>query len=129
MIRYKEVAFTCYAVTQMPRARKFYEGVLGLKPAREFSENFVEYDIGRDTIAVGCAPAQWKPSRDGTSAALEVEDFAATVQHLKKKKIKFAIGPMENPRCWMVGVRDPDGNMIVLHQRRKKPLHLEKLKG
>lgn len=128
MIRYKEIAFTCYAVTQMPRARKFYEGVLGLKPARELSENFVEYDIGRGTLAVGCAPQQWQPSKHGTSAALEVEDFAAAMKHLKKKKIKLAIGPMENPRCSMAGVRDPDGNMIVLHQRRKKPLPTDKSK-
>ena len=70
MIKYQEVAFTCYAVTNMARARKFYEGGLGLKLSRKFSRNFVEYDVGPGTIAVGCAPGQWKPSRDGTSAAL-----------------------------------------------------------
>ena len=32
MIRYKEIAFIAYPVTDIPRARKFYEGVLGLKP-------------------------------------------------------------------------------------------------
>jgi predicted enzyme related to lactoylglutathione lyase len=121
MIRYKEIAFTAYAVTNMPKARRFYEGVLGLKPARIFSKNFVEYDIGPGTLAVGCAPGQWQPSKKGTSAALEVADFEAAVDHLKKKKIKPAIGPMENPSCWMVGVRDPDGNLIVLHHRKKHP--------
>jgi len=121
MIRYKEIAFTAYAVTNMRKARKFYESVLGLKPARELSPDFVEYDIGRGTIAVGCAPKRWQPSEKGTSAALEVMDFNAAVDDLRKKKIKFAIGPVENPACWMVGVRDPDGNLIVLHQRKKVP--------
>jgi predicted enzyme related to lactoylglutathione lyase len=121
MISYKEIAFTAYAVTNMARARKFYEGVLGLKLARKLSPNFVEYDIRSGTIAVGCAPGQWEPSKKGTSAALEVEDFDAAVEHLKKKKVKPAVGPRENPRCWMVGVRDPDGNMIVLHKRKKMP--------
>jgi hypothetical protein len=37
---------------------------------------------------------------------------------LKKKKIKPAMGPFDNLRCRMVCVRDPDGNMIVLHQRK-----------
>lgn len=31
-IRYKEIAFVAYPVTDVIRARKFYEGVLGLKP-------------------------------------------------------------------------------------------------
>lgn len=120
MITYKEIAFTAYAVTNMPKARKFYEKVLGLKPARVLSKNFVEYDVGRGTLAVGCAPEQWKPSKKGTSAALEVTDFDAAVKHLKKRKIKFALGPKDFPLCRMLGVRDPDGNLVVLHHRRKK---------
>lgn len=50
MIKYKEIAFTAYAVTNMARAKKFYEGVLGLKPTRVFSKNFIEYDIGSGTL-------------------------------------------------------------------------------
>jgi predicted enzyme related to lactoylglutathione lyase len=118
MITYQEIAFTTYAVTNMTRARKFYEGVLCLKPARELNKNFVEYDIGRSTLAVGCAPKMWPPSRKGTTASLEVTDFDGALEHLKKKKIKPAMGPFDNLRCRMVCVRDPDGNMIVLHQRK-----------
>ena len=32
MLKITEIAFSCYAVTNMARARKFYEEVLGLKP-------------------------------------------------------------------------------------------------
>lgn len=119
MITYKEIAFVAYAVTNMAKARKFYEGVLGLKPSRVLSKNFVEYDIGPGTIALGCAPDQWKPSRDGTTATLEVADFDAAVTHLQKKKIPFAVGPIDLPTCRMVAVRDPDGNKIALHLRKK----------
>lgn len=118
MIKYKEIAFTAYAVTNMAKAKKFYEGALGLKPTRKFSPNFIEYDIGPGTLVVACAPKQWQPSTKGTSAALEVTDFKAAIAHLKKKKIKFAVGPVESPPCWMVGVRDPDGNLICLHHRK-----------
>lgn len=118
MIRYKEIAFTAYAVTSIKKARTFYEGVLCLKPARVLNPNFVEYDFKNGTIAVGCAPKLWPPSKKGTVATLEVADFDGALDHLKKKKIKPALGPFDSPMCRMVGVRDPDGNMIVLHQRK-----------
>jgi predicted enzyme related to lactoylglutathione lyase len=120
MIKYKEIAFTVYAVTNMRRARKFYEGILGLKQSRVFSKNFIEYDIGPGTLVVACAPDQWKPSRHGTSAALEVKNFAASVAHLRKKKVKFHVGPHDFPTCSMVAFRDPDGNVISLHQRKRR---------
>jgi predicted enzyme related to lactoylglutathione lyase len=120
MIKYKEIAFTAYAVTSMRKARKFYEGVLGLKVSRVFSKNFIEYDIGPGTLVVACAPGKWKPSRHGTSAALEVKNFEEAVAHLRKKKVKFHIGPMDFPTCRMVAFRDPDGNVISLHQRKRQ---------
>src|SRR5688572_4970427 len=118
MIRYKEIAFTGYAVTNMAKARRFYEGVLNLKMSRKFSKDFIEYDIGPGTLVLASAPKIWKPSRQGTAAALEVVDFDAVLEQLKKKKIKPAIGPEDYPTCRMVGVRDPDGNMITFHQRK-----------
>ena len=91
MIHYTDIAFTAYAVTKMARARRFYEKTMGLKPTRVLSKNFVEYDIGSGTLVVACSPKMWPPSRKGTSAALEVKDFPAAVEHLRKKKVKFAI--------------------------------------
>jgi predicted enzyme related to lactoylglutathione lyase len=119
MITYKEIAFTVYAVTNMPRARKFYEKTLGLKAARKLGPKFVEYDIGGGTLAVGCAPKIYPPSRKGTLAALEVADFDAALAHLKQKRVKLAMGPFDSPRCRMVCVRDPDGNLICLHHRKQ----------
>ena len=120
MIQYKEIAFTAYAVTNMRKARKFYEGVLGLKLSRTFSKNFVEYDIGHGTLVVACAPGKWKPSRHGTAAALEVKNFPEAIAYLRKKKVKFHVGPVEYPTCSMVGFRDPDGNVLTLHQRKRQ---------
>ena len=81
MIRYKEIAFAAYPVTDIARARKFYEGVLGLKPSaplKSETQQWIEYDIGPGTLGIGCSE-QWKPSKDGPSIALEVEDFAGAV--------------------------------------------------
>ena len=39
MLKVSEIAFSCYAVTDMPRARAFYEGVLGLQGTGLFQED------------------------------------------------------------------------------------------
>ena len=39
MLKVTEIAFSCYAVTDMARARKFYEEVLGLKPTMIIGEH------------------------------------------------------------------------------------------
>jgi predicted enzyme related to lactoylglutathione lyase len=120
MIRYKEIAFTAYPVTDMALARKFYEGVLNLKPnapLKSESQAWIEYDIGPGTLGIGCSE-QWKPSRDGASVALEVEDFDTAVAALKTHNIEFVMGPLDLPSCQMVIVRDPDGNKVTLHRRK-----------
>lgn len=123
MIRYKEIAFIAYAVTRMARSRKFYEKVLGLKPnsfsSGKMKSMWMEYDVGPGTLAIGVAK-EFKPSKQGSSAALEVVDFDAALAHLEKHRIKFVIGPVEFPRCRMVMFRDPDGNKISLHQRKRR---------
>lgn len=122
MIRYQEIAFIAYPVTDIARARKFYEGVLGMKPnapLKSETQQWIEYDLGPGTLGIGKSD-QWKPSNDGPSAALEVEDFDAAVAVLKEHNITPIIGPIEFPICHMVTVRDPDGNKITLHKRKKK---------
>jgi predicted enzyme related to lactoylglutathione lyase len=117
MLKPIEVAFACYAVTDMPRSRAFYEGVLGLKPATvSGGGNFVEYELGPHTMAIGCG-AGWKPSPDGCSVALEVEDFDAAIAHLRDKAVKFRMEPLQAPTCRMAMIFDPDGNSICIHKR------------
>jgi len=85
MLKVIELAFCCYAVTEMKRARAFYESVLGLKPTTvNNSEHgqWTEYEFGPYALAIGSAPA-FKPSADGCTAALEVEDFDKAIEHLR----------------------------------------------
>ena len=124
MIKYKSIGFTAYAVTRMARARKFYEGVLGLKPSKDFpatkSAKFIEYNIGRNTLAIGSSP-QWKPSKNGgTSVALEVRNFDEAVAYLQKKRVKIVMGPVDSALCRMMVFLDPDGNRLTIHHRKQK---------
>jgi len=119
MLKVIELAFCCYAVTDMDRARKFYEGVLGLKPTTVTSSEYgkwTEYEFGPYALAIGSAPA-FKPSPDGCTAGLEVEDFDAAIAHLKANHVKFRMEPMPTPVCRMAMIFDPDGNCICIHKR------------
>ena len=112
----KKIAFTGIPVTDMKRAREFYEGALGLKVSSEAGGVWIEYEIGPDTLAVGSVGDQWKPSEDGTSVAIEVEDFEAAIKDLKQAKAHFAAEGIESPVCRMAVVQDPDGNKIIIHK-------------
>jgi predicted enzyme related to lactoylglutathione lyase len=122
-MKIKEIAFTGYPVTDMTRARRFYEGVLGLVVTMDHESegvHWVEYEIGAGTLALGIAPG-WNPSAEGCSVSLEVDDFAAAVQELQAAGVEFSVPPMETPVCHLAYVRDPDGNAVGIHQR--KPGH------
>ncbi len=115
-----EVAFIAIAVSDAERARKFYQETLELKPATTAMNGaWVEYELGSTTIGVGCHPA-WQPSRDGTTVAFEVADIHDVVQKLKSRGVNFEGDTIETPVCWMAQLRDPDGNKLLVHQRKKK---------
>ena len=82
-----EIAFTGSPVTDIKRAREFYEGVLGFKPSMESAGGmWIEYEIGNGTFAIGCYGDQWKPSKEGTGIAFEVDDFDAEITRLKSRR-------------------------------------------
>jgi len=116
-----EIAFTCYAVTDMAKSRAFYEGILGLKPttvhdSHDDGSAWVEYEIGSGAFALG-KHAAFRPSADGASVAFEMEDFDAAIKELRAANITFKIEPMQTPVCRMAMVLDPDGSAVCIHKR------------
>ncbi len=118
----KDIAFVAYPVNDMVKARAFYEGVLGLEPNNEFdgtkNPDYVEYNVGSGSLAIGYAPDMWKPSEDGASAALEVENFEEALEMIKKNNVPIVTGPHDFPSCQMIVIRDPDKNKITLHKKK-----------
>lgn len=119
----KEIAFTGYPVTDMPRSRRFFEQVLGLTMSRQWGESdaptWVEYDIGGGCLAIITgADLEWPPANGGPSAALEVDNLQEYVTKLKTTGVKFLWEPQESKMCWMAVVLDPDENRLVIHQRK-----------
>ena len=122
MIKVNEIAFSCYPVTDMARAREFYEGVLELKPTFTVGEpggmQWTEYDIANGTLCLGCGAPDWHPRSDGCSVALEVDDFDAAIGHLKENGVKFHMEPFPTPVCRMAFIYDPDRNLLCIHKRK-----------
>jgi len=120
MIQITEIAFTGYPVTDIVRARAFYEGVLQLKTSATFESegcHWIEYDIGPGTIAITNMSPEWKPATAGPAAAFEVADFDAAVSVLREAAVKFIVEPTASPVCRMAVVTDPDGNFVTIHKR------------
>lgn len=81
-----ELAFTVYPLTDVKRARAFYEGTLRLQPGMVHkSEQFswIEYEVGPGVLALGSG-SEFKPSSDGGSVGLEVDEFPAAIEQLKQ---------------------------------------------
>lgn len=117
----KEIGFVAIPVTDVTRARKFYEDILGLKTSGEFMDGqWVEYEVGKDTLAIANVGGDWTPSDQGTSAALEMEDFDKAIAQLKKANVRFAADAFETPVCHMAVIQDPDGNKLIIHKLKTK---------
>ena len=118
---FKDIAFVVYAVTDIKKARAFYEGVLGLVPNTDFPAQehsmWIEYNIGSSTLSIGCSP-DWKPSSDGAVAGLEAVDFDVVIKKLKAASVPFKLEPQDFPTCKMAVVFDPDKNCVLIHHKK-----------
>jgi predicted enzyme related to lactoylglutathione lyase len=120
-IQVKALAYVYYPVTDVARARGFYEGFLGLKPGLQEEHTpgqwWIEYDLpAGQTLAIsnlipGAGTAK--------SVMLEVADLDAALKSAKAEAITIALDVMEFPPCRMFAVNDPDGNQVGLHQRKQ----------
>lgn len=117
----KKVAFTLYPITDVERARHFYETILGLKPGLEGGQGekvWIEYDLeGGGCFAISNATPDAPSAKEGGTIAFEVDDLDASAEHLRNNDVKILVDDfIRGPRCRMLPIADPDGNSLVLHQ-------------
>jgi len=110
-------------VTDVSRARKFYEGKIGLVPKQEFAGGVI-YECG------GCEVYMYPTSNAGTSKASqafwEVKDVEAEVKELKARGVKFEDydlpgASMKNSIATGGGAKtawfkDTEGNILAVSQ-------------
>ena len=114
-MKIKNIAFVGIPVTDMKRAREFYENVLGLTVSDDMMRGrWIEYAVGDDTLAIANVGEQWTPSNEGTSAALEVENLEEAIAEFEQRKIAY--DKVDSPVCRMAIIEDPDGNKLIIHK-------------
>ena len=116
----RAVDFVSYVVSDMDRSEAFYRDVLGLdvevprgEPGTRAS-GYMEFDAGGVAISLVALPEP----HPNAIVALAVEDLDAAVEELRGKGVPIAMERIESPVCFMAVVADPDGNKILLHQRK-----------
>lgn len=113
------IAFTVYPVSDMARARAFYEHVLGLRVSSNYQDVWLEYDIGDSTFAVTTTDMGHVPGAKGAVVAFEVSDLDGLVSTMKEQAVPFVAEIFDTPVCRMAVIADQDGNHITLHKRHK----------
>jgi catechol 2,3-dioxygenase-like lactoylglutathione lyase family enzyme len=110
----EQVDFVSVPTRDPARALAFYRDVLGL-PESEYAEGEVE----APNVTFGF----WRPEADGeefvansAGVALRVADVEAAVEEVRAAGAEV-IGIEDTGVCHMGFVRDPDGNVLILHRR------------
>lgn len=118
-------ATTMLPVTNMARARAFYEEKLGLRPKEISPSGEVLYETDGSTLAL--YPRAEPPKSDHTAISFTVPNIEREVQELRSRGVTFELYDMPNTverdgiyqmgsekAAWM---KDPDGNILCLHQK------------
>jgi len=113
-MRVEQVDFVAVPTRDLPHAVAFYRDVLGL-PESEYSEGELE--------APNVTLSFWAPEADGeqfqantAGIALRVDDVKAAVEEFRAAG-GDVIGIEDSGVCHMGFVKDPDGNVLILHRR------------
>jgi predicted enzyme related to lactoylglutathione lyase len=122
-MQFKKVAFTMYPVTDVARARDFYENKLGLTVGSHGNQGdgwWLEYDLPGGGCFALTNFTKDLPSANGGTVAFEVEDLDVVIADLKAKNVEFKSDIIHSPVCRMAVCLDSEGNSILLHQLKPK---------
>jgi predicted enzyme related to lactoylglutathione lyase len=117
------VDFVGVPTHDLAKAVEFYGTTLGLPRSVHLPErHYAEFETGNLTLSVIDAEKmglEHAPIRSGI--ALHVDDVAATRATLEERGVSFARDTLDTGVCHMAIFDDPDGNLLILHNRYAPP--------
>ena len=119
---------TAIPVRDVDRARRFYEGLLGLRVVgAPLADGSLEYECGAGTGMLTYPTAQNAGKSPATLAAWEVDDIGTTVKELRDRGVvleeydfpglKTEDGLATLPGATAAWFKDPDGNILNVFER------------
>jgi predicted enzyme related to lactoylglutathione lyase len=119
MIKPARLQNVFYGVIDMPRARRFYEALLG--PSLKFAdgERWVQYDAGGSSFALGSS-GEAHASMSGAAAVFEVADLASYEQLVTESGGTLLETRDMGTHGKTMVVRDPEGNVVHLWARTQR---------
>lgn len=108
-------------VSDLGRARDFYERVLGFKLLTE-TDKWLTFDISGTTLVLmaGARPREYGDTygaESGTVTCFLTDDIDRDYAKLKAQGVSFFSEVNELPEGRCVGFQDPDGNLLELIQQ------------
>jgi predicted enzyme related to lactoylglutathione lyase len=113
----KEIAFFAYSVRDVPKAKDFYQNVLGLKVGQEVGEHWIEFDVAGVAFGIGNGESLGYEPGKSTGVSFEVDDLASMRERLVEAGVE-ASEVKSFPACSAVFAKDLEGNGFALHQRK-----------
>ncbi len=114
----KHIAFTLYPVTNMSRARQFYEETLGLRlTARRARSSGFEYDLDGGTFALTTSTKEARPApMQAEPSPSKYRTSTRWFAQLRAKGVQVKLEPLSTPVCRLAVILDSEGNALTLHQ-------------
>jgi predicted enzyme related to lactoylglutathione lyase len=107
-------------VRDLQKALAFYRDTLGMQPS-VVSERGAEFHLP-DGTTFGI----WQPEDGefalGFSAMFAVGDAAESTKTIRQRGGEIS-DPFESPVCYMALSKDPEGNPVIVHQKKSKDEH------
>jgi predicted enzyme related to lactoylglutathione lyase len=117
---------TILPVTNLARARRFYEEQLGLGPGRDGPVGEVLFESGGGRIAL--SPRETPTKAEHTVMSFEVSDIGTEVKDLERRGVRFEDYDLPNLKtvghicdlgaekaAWF---KDTEGNILCIHESK-----------
>jgi predicted enzyme related to lactoylglutathione lyase len=115
------VDFVMHNARDLKKLRSWYQKTFGFRRGEEWHDAWSEFATEPVSFCLnGPAKKELKSGiwTDGAVMALAVPDVVAAAKACRRRKIPLLFGPIETKVCWLLLIKDPEGNRIVLHQRK-----------
>lgn len=121
------IAHATVSVTDLKRARSFYEGKLGFSPKGEVVDGHIIYQAGGGSLFTVYERGD-PPKAENTAMAFGVDDVAATVKSLQRSGVAFeeydfpglktVNGVADVGGTKAAWFKDPDSNILAISEVR-----------